>query len=151
MMNETGDVSLQPTSHPDVFHRYRDVILSKGRDGYGFVLRGAKGKSVKIWMIHMKKCFGRYIEHMPLMDESCFDGRFVLMIFDTSCQVFAVFFLSETKAWFASIHQQHQKNNFVCSFDYKPSSKNIKIEVNKFDLYRTPTAFYTRNHCSAVR
>lgn len=44
MLNEAGEVNLQSTSHPDVFHYYRDVTLSKGEDGYGFILRGAKGE-----------------------------------------------------------------------------------------------------------
>nr|CAB3266051.1 SH3 and multiple ankyrin repeat domains protein 3-like [Phallusia mammillata] len=32
------------TSNPDVFHQIFDVVLKKGADGYGFVLRGAKSE-----------------------------------------------------------------------------------------------------------
>jgi len=38
--------ALLPTSQPDIFHKYISVLVSKGADGYGFVLRGAKGESL---------------------------------------------------------------------------------------------------------
>ena len=42
MVNKSDVV---PTSEPTIRHHYKDVVLTKGKDGFGFVLRGAKCKS----------------------------------------------------------------------------------------------------------
>ena len=48
-MHTKGDVIINKsdviaTSEPRIRHHHKDVVLKKGKDGFGFVLRGAKCK-----------------------------------------------------------------------------------------------------------
>ena len=55
MVNKSDVVS---TSEPTIRHHYKDVVLTKGKDGFGFVLRGAKCKCTKnnIETMDLPKC-----------------------------------------------------------------------------------------------